>query len=644
MIKICMQGEWLLLDEYQNYFIEVDEEGNQSMQFEIPLSVLYGGYTVETQVEDAYGRWLIKKINQLNKSAVIICEPDLDDWKTGFYLDSSQDPHLQSKTIVEALTYLKPRDWRIVCQGTFINRKTLALEKCTAYELLMEAKSLYDVQYDIDTLHKMVRVVDPYEVIDSGVYITPELNQKSFNFKGDSSQLVTRLYCYGADEMTFADINEGKPYIEDFTFSDRVISAYWSDTHYTNMEDLLVAGRKKLKELGQPKVSYTVEVVDLQAMDDTYRNLELRLREVVHCIVDTQRNMELVQRIVKKKFYPNQPAANVITLSNQPRVIEQVWEGLREEVRSTKKDGYRYETQISQTTKEINTIVKKTDENTKNLQAVEQKISPEQLLISVSESIKAGNQLDAMQVMIDLFGLTITNGGIKVYDGENELVMYVDEKTKKLVFKGDIHGSNISTDKDLVIGNRLIIGEQEDNGFRNYKSIDFSNTAHILGTRDGVEYCQLLLNAMDNVTMSTGLLEGGQDFFASVSVLYNTASMAASYRASIRAPIIEMNVNPTITSDQRMKSDIHEIDTAWIDDLHIVGFHYQEDPHKQIGLVAQTCLENPYADYFIDQNDEGFYSIRYGNILNALIKYCQDLQKRLNKMEAEMYGNHSHND
>ena len=71
MIKICMQGEWLLLDEYQNYFIEVDEEGNQSMQFEIPLSVLYGGYTVETQVEDAYGRWLIKKINQLNKRAVI---------------------------------------------------------------------------------------------------------------------------------------------------------------------------------------------------------------------------------------------------------------------------------------------------------------------------------------------------------------------------------------------------------------------------------------------------------------------------------------------------------------------------------------------------------------------------------------------
>ena len=49
-----------------------------------------------------------------------------------------------------------------------------------------------------------------------------------------------------------------------------------------------------------------------------------------------------------------------------------------------------------------------------------------------------------MQVIIDLLGLTIKNGGIKVYDGNNSLVLYVDQNTKKLNFSGTISGTTIT--------------------------------------------------------------------------------------------------------------------------------------------------------------------------------------------------------
>ena len=635
MIKIRLSDELIPFSDYRNYFIESDEDGNQLMQFEIPLNDMYYRLHPETMIEDDYGRWLIKKINQLSKTAAITCEPDMDDWHSLYHLKPAEDEHLQTKTIGNALNYIKPKGWTIANVDVCKIRRTLDLEKCTAYDLLMRAKTVYDVQYDIDTLGKVITIVDPYESIDLGVYITPELNQKSVNYKGDSSGIVTRLYCYGADDMTFADINNGKPYVENTAYNGKVICGSWSDGRYTNMESLLEDGKKKLAEMAMPTGAYTIDVVDLQGIDEKYRNLELRLRSKVHCMINPDMNIDIVHRIVKKRVYPDNPAANKITLSNQPRTLEKMWNALKENVQTVQKDGMRYETEVKQTNKEITEIAKKTDENTKGIQSVEQKLTPEQLLIEVSNSIKKGNKLDVTQVIIDLLGLTIKNGGLKVYDGDNNLVLYVDEKTKKLVFKGNIQGSNIITDKDLIIGNKLIIGEQKDNGFINYKAIDFSESAHILGARDGVDYCQLILNAMDNVSMTTGLLGGGQDYFATIAVLHNTAQMAASYRASITAPTIQTSVTPTVTSDKRKKKTIHEISTSWIDDLHVVGFSYRKDDKKHIGIIAQEHLNNEYASYFIDKDDKGYYSVRYGDILNALIKYCQELKQRIKKLEGD---------
>lgn len=438
MLRIQLLKEWIPFSDYQNYYIECDEDGNQLMQFEIPLNDMYYRLCPETVIEDDYGRWLIKKVNQLSKTAAIICEPDMDEWHSLYHLNCAEDEHLQTKTIGDALNYIKPNGWTIANAGVCKIKRTLDLEKCTAYDLLMKAKTIYDVQYDIDTLAKEITVVDPYESIDLGVYITPELNQKSVNYKGDSSGFVTRLYCYGADDMTFADINNGKPYVENTSYRGKVICGSWTDGRYTNMESLLEDGKKKLAEMAMPTGAYTIDVVDLQAINEKYRNLELRLRSKVHCMINPEMNMDVIHRIVKKRIYPDNPSANKITLSNQPRTLEKMWNALKENVQTVQKDGMRFETEVKQNNKEIVELAKKTDENTKGIQSVTQKLTPEQLLIEVSDSIKSGNKLDVTQVIIDLLGLTIKNGGIKIYNEKNELIFYVDEKTKELVMNGVI--------------------------------------------------------------------------------------------------------------------------------------------------------------------------------------------------------------
>lgn len=438
MLKILINNDWFPVVDYQNYFIDIDEEGNQSMQFNIALNEIYHKIVHESIIQDEYNRWLVKSINQLTNSATIICELDMDDWYADYYLRSAEDVKLQTKTINDALNYIKPSHWVIVDKSGSKIKRTLDLEKCTAYDLLMRAKSVYDVQYDIDTIDKTITIIDPYISIDNGVYVTPELNLTSSSYKGDSKSIVTRLYCYGADDLTFADINNGKPYVENTSYKGKPICASWTDGRYTNMESLLEDGKKKLDEMAVPVGSYTLDVIDLQKIDEKYRNLDMKLRSKIHCIIDPEKGIDVEHRVVKKRIYPDAPYQNRITLSNQPRTLAKVWDGLKENIETVKKNGYRYETEIRQTNTEISETAKKTDENTKNIQSVEQKISPEQLMVLVSDSINNGNKLNTMKLIIDILGLTIKNGGIKIYDGKDDLVFYLDEKTKKLVMEGDI--------------------------------------------------------------------------------------------------------------------------------------------------------------------------------------------------------------
>lgn len=438
MLKILINNDWFPVVDYQNYFIDIDEEGNQSMQFNIALNEIYHKIVHESIIQDEYNRWLVKSINQLTNSATIICELDMDDWYADYYLRSAEDVKLQTKTINDALNYIKPSHWVIVDKSGSKIKRTLDLEKCAAYDLLMRAKSVYDVQYDIDTIDKTITIIDPYISIDNGVYVTPELNLTSSSYKGDSKSIVTRLYCYGADDLTFADINNGKPYVENTSYKGKPICASWTDGRYTNMESLLEDGKKKLDEMAVPVGSYTLDVIDLQKIDEKYRNLDMKLRNKIHCIIDPEKGIDVEHRVVKKRIYPDAPYQNRITLSNQPRTLAKVWDGLKENIETVKKNGYRYETEIRQTNTEISETAKKTDENTKNIQSVEQKISPEQLMVLVSDSINNGNKLNTMKLIIDILGLTIKNGGIKIYDGKDDLVFYLDEKTKKLVMEGDI--------------------------------------------------------------------------------------------------------------------------------------------------------------------------------------------------------------
>ena len=110
--------------------------------------------------------------------------------------------------------------------------------------------------------------------------------------------------------------------MECFDYTSDVLVGGWSDQRYDVKENFLADAVKKVKELAMPIGSYTIDVKDLAKVDDRYTYIKLALRHTVHCIVDPEKGLELKHRVVKIKWYPDEPGKRVVTLSNEPIKIQ----------------------------------------------------------------------------------------------------------------------------------------------------------------------------------------------------------------------------------------------------------------------------------------------------------------------------------
>ncbi|MEF9920566.1 MAG: dockerin, partial [Erysipelotrichaceae bacterium] len=168
---------------------------------------------------------------------------------------------------------------------------------------------------------------------------------------------------------------------------------------------------------------------------EEYKFLEFKLRHLVHAIIDPEHKIDVIHRVVRFRDYPDEKSRNKVTLSNTPRKVNDLLSSYKESIESIEADGIHYETSIRNSSKEIELI-------SKGLNETKLKLTSDQIMMIVSQAIKEGNSLNTVQVVIDSLGLTVKNGGIKVYDINNNLVLFVDDKSKKLIMSGFTLGTD----------------------------------------------------------------------------------------------------------------------------------------------------------------------------------------------------------
>ena len=121
-------------------------------------------------------------------------------------------------------------------------------------------------------------------------------NLKNFNIEYDTSEMVTRLYCYGAtddngNELDITSVEpHNKPYIENFDYfktigySEEYINSHkdlflstniWTDDVFVDAQDLYNEGLKQLEKVSQPTINISVSALDMNTVNNDITKFDL---------------------------------------------------------------------------------------------------------------------------------------------------------------------------------------------------------------------------------------------------------------------------------------------------------------------------------------------------------------------------------
>jgi len=94
--------------------------------------------------------------------------------------------------------------------------------------------------------------------------------------------------------------------------------------------------------------------------------------------------------------------------------------------------------------------------------------------------------------------------------------------------------------------------------------------------------------------------------------------------------------NITAYSDIRLKTNIHPIKNALnlVDRMSGVYYNRLSDEKRKIGFIAQDLLR--ILPEVVHENENGYYSVDYGNITSLLIEAVKELNVRVRELEARV--------
>lgn len=654
MLEIYTKDGWLPITNRQNYYTAYEYDGSQTLYFDIsPSDVMYQYIANEAPVRNEESRYLIKDINKRKTACTITCSLDMDDWHQNEpYLNTKDIAKFQTKSLLEILEAIKPTGWSILNAGIRDYRRTLEIEDASDYDVLFKCQEIFSVAYEIRNLDKQIVVKDPEQIVDKGIYITPQLNLESVTMKGNSKDFATRISVYGKQNedgsyVNFAAINGGKTYVEDNGYAGKAhpIWIVWKDERYTIPENLLADAKKKLKEQAYPILSFEVTVNDLAQTDDRYSFLKMDLYDIAHVIIDE--HTEIIEKVIKLQRYHDSPEKNKITLSSEPQtitgkvndaisilgddmkkmqgsVLQQAQEMATKLINAWAEKGYIYQTQ-----NEIYILDALPKENAKycirmNLGGIAFSQNGWQGPYNSAWTIDGKFNADFITAGT-LRGIRITNGNNFNVDADGNVTANGLKATNAEI-TGKIKGGSIEGDTSISVGTDLRVGDNLYLGTNagNSKSIWFNDSTYIQRI-NGSYGLALYMKASDSVSISSTTgntrISSGSNYINLMSLdgrgnaIYIGAGIVVldtdffhpqdDNRTDLGGPSARFTrlyaANASIsTSDRNFKKDICDIDERYVsmyENLHPVCYKHkninQNDKHDRIhtGFIAQDVEE-----------------------------------------------------
>lgn len=322
--------------DYDDYRVLHKYDGTDELYFTLPVHHVQMQDFYEEQeliLTENNQNYILKSIDEGAQTVSFIAYLNLDEWKESMTLDYVSGYITPASMVTNA----RPPGWTVIDNSSISETRIVQLEAATPFSIYQHAIALFNLGGQFDNATRTLTIVNPNMVPPIGAFITSELNLTEIAFKGKSTELVTRMYVRGKDGLSIASVNAGLDYIDNFTYTSKIVCGFFKDERFADPNTLKSTAERNLASVCIPSRSYECSVVDLAKRDSDYSFQNFNLFNTV-TLLDPIRNTRLDHRVVEYMEYYNAPRKNIVTLSTVPQKITSQVTSIREAVTNPTSD------------------------------------------------------------------------------------------------------------------------------------------------------------------------------------------------------------------------------------------------------------------------------------------------------------------
>ena len=315
-VVLDRNGGWeAILENAYNIVVTSEINGEDTLSFMIPyrdpkrmfidsekkIQIVDDIYKVRTMTDT--------KDSEGNLATEVYAEAEFYDLT---FSVRKEEHKFEAETAEVAMAYaLEGTEWGVGTVNVRTKRTWTSTEK-NALSILRSVADLHGGDLVFDCPNRLVHLLT-VNGIDSGALFAYKKNMKSIKRVVDTRSLVTRLYAVGSDGLTFADINNGKPYVEDFTYSSDIRISTLDCSSFTNPYQMKEYTEMRLAQYAKPNISYVLNAMDLSVLTG-YEHEAWSLGDYVH-VEDKDLGLSVTTRVIRREYNLQEPWNTVLELS-----------------------------------------------------------------------------------------------------------------------------------------------------------------------------------------------------------------------------------------------------------------------------------------------------------------------------------------
>lgn len=268
---------------------------------------------LEAVAETKFGRFVLKEKKKSGDRYDYVAKPDIDDLLS----DLVTKAYVTMTVAQMGGDLLAGTGWTILSSST--EKRTVTLNEETRYDgiLAIVDRFKYEIHWDIK--QKIITIEPKIGRENAGLYIHDQVNLRDVSPAADSYDLITRIVPRGAGGMGIESINGGVPYLENFSYTNKVKTARWTDERYFVIENLMADAQKILDERCRVRQAFQADVSDLAKADpDTWGFLDYQIGDTVD-LISVREGIDQKQRIIERVRYLDELDADTVTIANTLR-------------------------------------------------------------------------------------------------------------------------------------------------------------------------------------------------------------------------------------------------------------------------------------------------------------------------------------